>query len=504
MLSPVEDMDAEVGRDRPQSIAAESVRFIPAMMTDGIWVVIAKVVSQISQIATFFLAARVLSPAEFGLFAFVSAIAVLLVVVAEGGWAEFIMKNGDDEESFSQVATISLLSGCLFTAAGVIAAFAFYALTGNGAQSALLALFSCWMLPAALTVTFDGVLVVRGRLRQRAIVRILGELVGLGAAIALLKLHGDASALATSKIACQIVLLVGSILVAMRWPRLRLTKSMLAEVMAFSWQIVGNRLVVFVGSYSGTLVVGSFLGIADAGFYRAAERIVAAVSELLGEPARSLSWVVFRKAHRRPAASGPSAGGAGVRFLLALLAVAAPMYLGLAQISDVAVRLVLGDIWMPAASIIPFLCLRQLLLSPGYINEASLSIVGHIGRRLPITLLNVAISLAVTIAVARFGLWQLAVAQCFTAAFALATSIRLQSKFAGVDWLEIGKGVILLIVPPNLLMAVTVFFTRQYLAGELPWQAVLVLQICAGVLVYAAALLVAVRLIKRLRWLPLE
>ncbi|NRP87560.1 Teichuronic acid biosynthesis protein TuaB [Ensifer adhaerens] len=503
MFSPTKDAGPRTDSEAPHWDGPTRRQFIRAIVSGGVWIVVAKIVSQVSQIAMFFLAARMLSPAEFGLFAFVSAIAMLLVVIAEGGWAEFMMKSRDSGDCFDQVATISLCSGGIFTIVGLIGTAVFYALTANLTQSWLLALLSCWMLPAALTATFDGVLVASGRLHQRALVRVVGEVVGLLTAVALLYLDAHASALAAAKIVCQFVLLTGSVIVTMRLPRLRLTVPVFVEVVTFSRQIVGNRLVVFLGSYSGTLVVGSFLGVADAGFYRAAERVVSVVSELMGEPARSLSWVVFRRAHGQPGASARSIGHAGVRFLLILFAIAAPMYLGLAQVCEPVVRLLLGDAWMPAASIIPFLCVRQLLLSPGYINEASLSVIDRIRYRLPVTVLNVAVSLAAVVVFARFGLRELAIVQCFTAAFALATCIGLQSKIAKVDWVEISKGVILLILPASMMMIATVMVVHN-LSGDMSWRVGLFLQITTGALTYATALMALVGLSRRLRWLTLE
>ncbi|SCB32104.1 oligosaccharide flippase family protein [Rhizobium multihospitium] len=504
MLFPIENAQSQRHPDQSRADGTAQRRLMPMIVTGGVWIVAAKIVSQLSQIATFFVAVRVLSPAEFGLFAFVSAIAMLLVVVAEGGWAEFLMKARHEDDCFDEVATTSLLSGALFTALGVAAAAIFYALTRDEMRSLLLALFSCWMLPAALTAAFDGLLVAGGRLRQRAIVRVMGEVSGLITAVVLLRLYGHASALAAAKIVCQLILLIGSIRATKRLPRLRLTRPMFAEIATFSRQIVGNRLIVFLGSYSGTLVVGSFLGVADAGFYRAAERVVAVVSELLGEPARSLSWVVFRRAHLHPDAPARSVGSAGVRFLVLLLAIAAPMYLGLAQLAESAVHLVLGEVWLPAASIVPFLCLRQLLLSPGYINEASLSVVGAIRYRLPVTLLNVSVSLAVIVLVARFGLKELAIAQCFTAAFALATCIGLQTKIANVNWLTISKGVIVLILPPSLIMTATVILIRQNFAQDFSWRVVVFLQITTGALMYASVLIGLLGLSRWLRWFRLE
>jgi O-antigen/teichoic acid export membrane protein len=503
MLSPIKNAELKQDREAPGWDGAAGRQFTRAIVSGGAWIVIAKIVSQLSQIAMFFLAARMLSPADFGLFAFVSAIAMLLVVVAEGGWAEFLMKSSGGGDCFDQVATISLCSGGILTIVGFITTGLFYTLTVNVAQSWLLALLSCWMLPAALTATFDGMLIVSGRLRQRALVRSAGELAGLLTAVVLLHLGAHASALAAAKIACQLIVLTGSVVATMRLPRLRLTAPVFVEVVTFSRQIVGNRLVVFLGTYSGTLVVGSFLGVVDAGFYRAAERIVSVISELMGEPARSLSWVVFRRAHGQPGATVRSIGRAGVKFLLVLFAIAAPMYLGLAQVSIPVIRLMLGENWIPSAAIIPLLCLRQLLLSPGYINEASLSVIEQIRYRLPVTLLNVAVSLGAIIVFARFGLRELAIVQCFTAAFALITCIRIQTKIAMVDWVQVSKGVILIILPAIIVMITTVMVIHN-LSEVISWRSVLFLQIAIGALSYATVLTALVGINKRLCWLTLE
>jgi hypothetical protein len=146
---------------------------------------------------------------------------------------------------------------------------------------------------------------------------------------------------------------------------------------------------------------------------------------------------------------------------------------------------------------------RQLLLSPGYINEASLSVIDRIRYRLPVTVLNVAVSLAAVVVFARFGLRELAIVQCFTAAFALATCIGLQSKIAKVDWVEISKGVILLILPASMMMIATVMVVHN-LSGDMSWRVGLFLQITTGALTYATALMALVGLSRRLRWLTLE
>ncbi|WP_152976005.1 oligosaccharide flippase family protein [Ensifer adhaerens] len=475
--------------------SARNLKTGGSIMAGGAWVIAAKAIAQVTQLCTFFVAARLLAPTEFGLFAFISAIAILCVVLAEGGWAEFIMKSGDDRDRFDQVATIALLSGLFFTMLGLGASAVLYLWTERYWESALLALFSCWMLPAAVSTVYDGTLVVRGQLRQQAGIRIVAEVVGVGATITGLVLGWHAAALVVGRIAIQLMVLMGSARIVGWRPRLSITRSVVKDVIEFSRHIVANRIIVFFSSYSGTLAVGSFLGVTEAGYYRAAERIVSAISEFLGEPTRALGWIVFRRARDRQAEhQDNSVAEASGRFLTVLLVVASPIYLGLMQVSDALVYFVLGEQWMPAALIVSVLCLKQLLLLPGYITEPLLSVMGNVSKRLPVTLLNVFVSLSLIVALAPFGLLPLAVGQCVSAAFAVTTSVRLQIRFGGVDWRSVMKNIAILIAPAaSAMVAVVVVLRGKLEVPSIPLMSTFLLQVGIGAAVYCSIFLLLAR-----------
>ncbi|MHC2297987.1 O-antigen/teichoic acid export membrane protein [Rhizobium mongolense] len=500
IINTIAKFQAQEGASQGAAIPAA----LPSMMGSGAWVIGAKFTSQVAQLGTFFVAARVLTPTEFGFFAFVSAIAILMVVLAEGGWAEFIMKSGDDRDRFDQIATISCLSGLLFTILGLTASVVFYLYLENYWQSALLALFSCWMLPAAVTTAYDGTLVARGQLRQQAIIRILSEAIGLCAAITGLFLGWQVAALVGGRIVIQLSMLAGSVCVVGRRPHLRLTVHVVKEVVEFSRHIVANRMIVVLGSYSGTLAVGSFLGVTEAGYYRAAERIVAAISELLGEPTRSLGWMVFRRARDRQLKNlDNSVTEASYRFLVTLLAVAAPVYLGLMQVSDNLIYFALGERWMPAAVIVSILCVRQLLLLPGYITEPLLSVMGNIHKRLPITLLNAGVSLLLTVVFAPFGLLPLALGQCLSAGFSISTSIRLQMRCGGVEWRSVAKNAAILVAPPVIaMMAVVLSLHCISTFCDIPSPSTFLLKVVVGAVVYCSLLALLAKWTGRMKYIP--
>ena len=82
-----------------------------ATLGGGAWTVGERVIAQISQLVIFITAARILSPAEFGVFSLVSACAILLLRTSEAGWAPYIMSWQGDDTVPRQVLMIAILSG---------------------------------------------------------------------------------------------------------------------------------------------------------------------------------------------------------------------------------------------------------------------------------------------------------------------------------------------------------------------------------------------------------
>ena len=409
----------------------------PSLVNSAVWTFSAKGFSQVAQLAAFVVAARVLTSAEFGLFAYSAAFAVLLVIFAEGGWGEFVMKTRNDPEQLDQVATVSILSGVLSMTVALCGAAIIGLYFRQVEEAVLVALFGVWLLPASLVVVYEGIMVAAGRLRAHAAVRILADACGLAVTVGGFLAGWGVLALVAGRLAMQLTMLVGC-LVMVRWlPKPRLTRSLLWELLDFSRHIVSNRLIVFVRSYSGTLVVGSFLGLAEAGYYRAAERIVAAFSEMIGEPLRLLAWVILRRVANLPPGDrnvSEQMGTAATGFMVSAMAVSLPVYIGLALMSGSFVHIVLGDAWAPAAILVTLLSVKQILLIPGYLTEPLLSLAGTIKKMPSAVLFNSVVSLAFVLALTPFGMLAAAAGQCAAAVFSFVISMRLQSRYGAVDW----------------------------------------------------------------------
>lgn len=471
---------------------------MPSVVGDGASTLVSKIVSQAVQLLIFLVAARVLESAEFGLYAFSSAIVVMLVVIAEGGWGEFVMKAECGERELDQIGTISIIAGMLVTIAGLLAATVAWLHFGRSHEALLLVLFSCWFLPSSLYAVYDGLLVARGLLRKQAAIRIASEVAGLCATLLGLWLGWNVFSLVAGRLVSQLVCLGASAILLGWFPNLYLTWPFAREVLEFSRHILSNRLILFLRSYSGTLAIGSFLGLTEAGYYRVAERIVAAFSELIGEPARMLAWTLFRRSAMVIGADGRSvrdAGSSATVFMTVLMAISAPIYLGLSLISSELIGIVLGEKWAPAAALVAILSMKQVLLTPGYVTEALLSLSGNI-RRMPRTLLlNALVSVSLVLVTAPFGVAAAAWGQCVASLISLLTSMHLQQNYGGLGWGQVIRksGYVAVAIA---LMAVAVYglghFAETFSMQRVP---TVLLQVVSGGAIYICTLLALEKMI---------
>ncbi|MGJ8545979.1 MAG: oligosaccharide flippase family protein [Sulfitobacter sp.] len=464
------------------------------LLGDGFWTLLTKIASQGLQLAVFIMAARMLQPAAFGLFAFCTALAILMVVLAEGGWREYVLGTPDAAARHDETATIALISGGALTALGLICAVALWRSFALQDEALLIAFYCLWIVPAVMSAFYEGVMVAQGQVRIMAKIRIAAEVFGAVLALGGLWAGYGVFALVAGRIAMQLGFLGGALLATRYLPRLRFDLDFTRVLFAFSGYILINRLAVQLRSYSGTLIVGMYLGLGDAGLFRAAERLVAAIGELVGEPARMMGWIFFRRL-------GPVQGAKWraevTRYMAALICVAALVFGGMALIAQDLVRMLLGENWLPAASIVPLLALKQLLVTPSMLTEPLLSIAGAIRRAWPAVLANAAVAVGALALAAPYGIMPAAGAQIASACFALGTTVFLQRRYAGMMWPGVLRGIAALPLALLVMGATVLWIGRIDLIQQAPLPLMMLAKVLGGTLAYAATLFLCTQLAAR-------
>ncbi|MDF1856197.1 oligosaccharide flippase family protein [Pseudooceanicola sp.] len=406
------------------------------VLGDGALAVAERIVSQIAQFTVFVVAARALGPAEFGVFALVSACAILLLRAAEVGWAPFIMSWAGDSTVPRQVLFVAILSGLGFGAVGFLAAL------GSGwagvapATVTLMQFFALWVVLANISSAQKGVMIWQDRLQSSMLCEIIGELVGMVVAIAALLMGYGVLSLAFGRLAMQMTHLSLSFLATRLSPLTGIRGQLLRDLWVFSSQIFVSRMLINIRVYIATFIVGGYLGPAAVGYYRAADRLVSAMAEIILVPGQLLAWSHFRQARDHGDAEGQGARlNAQVRrHLKVLLAAGAPLLLWLIFQNAALVDGLLSAEWAPAAPLVAILALARLLLIFGAVTEPLMTISGQ-ARRLPMFTGGVfAGSLALTFLAAQFGLYAVAWTQVVISFGVLLATIWLFGRYAGIDW----------------------------------------------------------------------
>jgi len=223
-----------------------------------------------------------------------------------------------------------------------------------------------------------------------------------------------------------------------RWPiRLILRGGYGAQIVEISRQILANRVISFAGNNASIFIVGAFLGVTSVGLFRAAERVVSSIAELVFEPLRLIAWMVFRKAadntQTQTGVREELAKEAGI-FLPLLIVFASPVFVGLSVVSEELITVLLGEVWAPAAPVATILAISALLIAPSIANEPLLTMTGKIRALPPVALFNALVAVVVFLAFARFGLVAAALARLGASAVVTITSIWLQSRHANAPW----------------------------------------------------------------------
>ena len=415
--------------------------------------------AQLSQIIVFVFAARILGPADFGFFALISAIAFIALKLSEAGWAEYIMSWSGPSEGIRRICGIAWISGLAMMCAGLVVAGVLPPGIGHGDTQLLLVGFAVWIMLATPSAALSGVMIWQGRIASSAMNGIVAEAAGLAITLMLLSAGYGVLALIGGKLALQCVYLLIALGITRITPSFRLYRDELPELMSFSANILASRLIVVLRSYAAVFIVGGFFGPAAVGYFRAGQRVVGALSELIGEPTRVLAWRGFRTA-RDSGQPGALQNYANVFFpVLGIISI--PGYLWICLFAEPVTLGLFGAEWAPAAPVIALLSVAALLGAMGYATEPLMSLTGNT-RILPrLFLVYAVIGILMTIIAGPFGMIAVSGAQVVVGVIIFAINLRIYRSRLQFVWMPVVRNLLPAAVPIAVSFAALVILDQQ-------------------------------------------
>lgn len=371
----------------------------------------------ISNFVIVVLAARFLSPDEYGTYTLSMALILLSQSIFYSGYYQFLVTQPGDEKVLRDTA-FWLLVGFAILSATILFIIAPYfgRIYGATELPEVLRLLAYAQPPAALAAWCSGVLLRERRLRLNASLTLAQNLLALVVGTALLVLWQSLWAL----VAFRYVRVLSGVLFYLPFtpatPGFAVSRACAARATRYARALYGARIVSFFAQYSADFLLGVMFSAAEAGLYRFGNRLATAAIEIVQQPFGSFALAQFGAAARAGRPLGPMVA----RFAATMLTVVGIVAASVAVFATPVVTLAFQPAYLAAIGVTYALAARGALGFGQALVEPILAARGRTGRALGFAAAAGAGQIAAAAALAPFGLTALAVGQ---AAAALVTSL---------------------------------------------------------------------------------
>ena len=365
-----------------------------------VWTGAERVVTQALRFLLSVAMARLVAPADYGVFVMLAVFLSVASAVQDGGLASaLIQRRTTDDVDYSTVFWYGVAASAILCAAFAVAAPAIARFYGVPEVASVARVASLGLLAGALGAVHNTRLVVAMRFRALAAISVASLVVSGVVGLVLAWRGWGAWALAWQSVAGSAA---GTALawVAERWrPRTAFSTRAFRDLFGFGWKLLASGFVSSVYTNIHGLVVGKAFGAAAAGHYNRAYSFA-------GNPAEALSAVVLKVNY--PLLSGMQDDAARLaaayrRLVSAAASLVLPALLVLAVAAEPAVEALVGEKWLPCASLLRILCLGLVWYPLAQVNQNALCVKGRSDLVLKLELSKKGAAFVVLFAAVPFG-----------------------------------------------------------------------------------------------------
>jgi O-antigen/teichoic acid export membrane protein len=342
------------------------------------WSFANNVLSRLGSVLSGVVLARLLVPADYGVFAAAMVVLGAILSMNELGVSLAVVRwPGPPDRiaptvlTMSTVASVAMYAAC-FAAAPYVAD----ALSAPHATLLIRVLCVC--------VLADGVTAVSAALitrafdqRKRAVIDLASFVVGTGVAVTLAVLGAGAWSMVWGYVVSNVLASGLTVLFAPQRVRFGWDPDAARTLMAFGAPLAGSSLLMFVMLNVDYVVVGHLLGAVDLGIYLLAFNLSAWPANLVSASVRRVSLAGFARLLEQPAAR---VGETFARAAGLLLAVALPMAVMLAVYAHPLVLVLYGQKWAAAVDVLQLLCVLGVVR---VLTELAYDFLVALGRTTP-------------------------------------------------------------------------------------------------------------------------
>lgn len=407
-----------------------------------LWSVVRVGWSSLATFVLFAVLARLLAPAQFGLFALASLFVEAARVLAGAGLADAVTREADLTEEQADTAFWAHL-GCAALVALATAALAlpYSRFVDQPEVVPLVAALAPLMVVGALGGIHTARLLREFGHKAVALRTLAVSLASSALAIAS-ALHGLGAWSLVVQAATGEIAGVAFAWATFRWrPRLRFSRAALRGLLGFGASMVATNLLWVVLVRVPEVFIGRLLGSAEVGRYRVAWRLIDLLGQAVLAPIGSVCLVTLSRVQH----DMPRFRRIYALMLVAAALVALPLLLGLGALADDVIPLVFGAQWRGDGDLVRVLALMALPFTMNYLAAPALAAVGRSHAVLRVAALQLALQIGLSWLAAPYGLAAVAAAYVARAYLTMPYQIHVLQRHTGIDAVGSVKALALLL-----------------------------------------------------------
>ena len=431
------------------------------------------------------ISSRVLTPADFGLF----AMAVIIVILAEslisGQLHRVLIQRSEiTQKHISTMLSLSTLLGVAATVLIILASPLFAHMFKEAGLRKILPVMSIYLAIMGPSSTAAAIMLRDMRFQRIAIIDITGSIIAAVVAIVLVLMFQSVWALVWMELARRFVRLVMFVFYSRMRFDFRYFHDAAIEMYDYSRKAVMGGVLTTIERVLPGLLVGYSLGTTALGYYNQAFRLLEQALTVLVKPISSVSFPVFAQAQ-----GDMSLVRAQLKKAVSLAAItAAPAFGGGIIAAPTLVPLVLGDQWLAVIPLVQIAFMTGIVLTIAGVNKALIEGIGYPGVVLKVIAITTVATFIGVVCVLNISLEAvLLIILAKTILMWLLTAHEIK-RLAGQSYLDQISPMIVPFMATLAMMALTHIFYVNWGIG-FPDFVCLLLTVALGVIIYPLALI---------------
>jgi O-antigen/teichoic acid export membrane protein len=370
------------------------------------WTALQKWAVRLSTFVGFLILGRLLAPKDFGVVALASAFITIMSILADAGFATYLVQVKELTEDAKHTAFYVAVSfGTALFLLGCAAAYPLSLALDVPELRTILPALSASCLFVGLSSVPAAILTRELKFQVLAMRQVVATVLSVVVAVVLAFAGAGAWALVAQYLVLRVVTTAVLLYATDFRPRREFSRSEARTILSYSSKAMSANLLAQVRDQGEVLLIGAVAGPVALGLWTVATRLVVVIGDLLGSAVGAVAVPLYARVQSDGARLGRTIS---VTSGLATL-VLAPALALLALLSPELVPHLFGHRWQPAAGIASLLAIRGFFFGLSQLDRSVLLNAGRAGGELRLITALTVVHLALVAVVAPHGLHPLAI-----------------------------------------------------------------------------------------------